>query len=601
MKRTYSTRNLVIRGIFITVGVIYVLRLFYLQVIDDSYMLSAENNVLRKITIYPARGIIYDRNGKLLVFDEAAYDLMVVPRQAKHFDTLELCKLLNISDTLFRKNFEKAKKFSMYKPSVIVPQISKEEYGFIAEKLYKYPGFFVQSRSLRKYPLPIAAHTFGYIAEVNPNDIEKDPYYKIGDYIGKSGIEKSYEPVLRGFKGSRIIMVDVFNREQGSYRDGRYDTLAVAGEDIWLSMDADLQAYGEKLMLNKIGSIVAIEPATGEILAFVSSPTYDPNLLVGRVRTKNFNLLMQDPYKPLMNRAVLGSYPPGSTFKMINALVGLQVGTLNVNTTYSCNGPSTVPIRCTHRHVSPLPLLEAIMQSCNPYFWNVYRSIINQTGNPAEGFNTWREHVYSMGFGHKFGTDIPFELNGLITTQGYYDKIYGEGHWTAMTIRSLAIGQGEILVTPLQMANFAATVANKGFYYPPHLVKAKGAADQLIPEFTKKVVTTISPEYYNIVEEGMLGVFEGAHGTARWAAIDSIRVCGKTGTAQNPHGKEHSLFIAYGPYENPKIAICVIVENAGFGSTWAAPIATLLIEKYLTGNIKRTEIEKRMLEGNLLP
>ena len=603
MKKAYSERKYIVIFLFIGLGFIYLIRLFYLQVLDDSYLLSAESNVLRKNTIYPNRGLIYDRNNKLLVYDEAAYDLLVIPGQVKEMDTVEFCNLLGISDSVFKIKMQKVKAYSRYKPSTFISQITKEDFGFIEEKLYKFPGFFVQSRSLRKYPYAIAAHTLGYIGEVNTHEIESSDYYKMGDYIGKSGLERFYEEKLRGKKGLEVVMVDVHNREQGSYRDGYYDSVAVPGQNLYLSLDADLQAYGEKLMQKKIGSIVAIDPSTGEILIFVTSPVYDPNLLVGRVRGDNFNMLNNDSLKPLLNRAVMGNYPPGSTYKMLNALIGLQEGVLSEFTSYSCSGPSSSPIRCTHNHVSPLPLQMAIEQSCNPYFWNVFKSIINNNrySSVKEAYKKWRMHAVSFGFGTKFNTDIPFELGGNIPTAEYYDDIYQEGHWNALTIRSLAIGQGEILVTPLQLANLSVIIANKGFYYPPHLVRAIGSRENTISEYSRKIETTINPRHFQVVQEAMLEVFEGDHGTARWAKLEGVQICGKTGTVQNPHGKDHSMFIAFAPKENPKIAMAVIVENSGYGSTWAAPIASLLIEKYLNDSISRPHVEKRILDGDLIP
>lgn len=600
--RNLTERKMVIIAIFAIVGFIFLARLFYIQVIDESYILSAESNALRKNTIYPNRGVIFDRNGMLLVYDEAAYDIMVVPRQVKSMDTLEFCRLLDISFEEFKSKLKKAISYSRYKPTIFISQISKEEFGYIEEKLYKFPGFFVQSRSLRTYPFPIAAHLMGYVAEVDNREIEADPYYKMGDYIGKSGIERFYEPVLRGKKGFSIVMVDVHNREQGYYKDGKYDTLAVLGKNLYLTIDAELQSYGERLMKNKIGSIVAIDPETGEILAFVSSPGYDPNLLVGRIRGENFGKLAADTLKPLINRAIMGAYPPGSTFKMANALVGLQMGVLNEGTAYGCSGPATTPIKCTHNHKSPLQLREAIEQSCNPYFWNVYKSILERSGfgSTEANYEKWRGHITSLGFGIKFSTDIPFEMSGNIPTTTYFNKIYGVDHWRALTVRSLGIGQGEITVTPLQMANMAAIIANKGFYYPPHVVKAIGSPDNTNKEYAKPVYSTIDAIHFNVLQEAMLEVFEGSHGTARWAKIEGIKICGKTGTAQNPHGKDHSMFIAFAPLEDPKIAMSVIVENAGFGSTWAAPIASLMIDKYLNDTISRPDVEQRILEADLI-
>jgi len=602
MNRNLADRKYIIIAIFVVVGIIFLFRLFYLQVFDQSYILSAENNVLHNKTIYPNRGLIYDRNGELLVYDEAAYDLLVIPRQVKKIDTAEFCQLLNITDSVFTARMQKAKNYSRYKPSTFLKQVTKEEYGFIEEKLFKYPGFYVQSRSLRKYPFPIAAHMLGYIGEVNNNEINKDAYYKMGDYIGKSGIEKFYEKQLRGIKGNNVVMVDVHNREQGSYRGGRFDTPSEPGKNLYLSIDAELQAYGEQLLVNKIGSIVAIDPKTGEILAFITSPTYDPNLLVGRIRGKNFSNLNNDSLKPLLNRAIMGTYSPGSTFKMVNALVGLQEGVLGRYTSYSCSGPVTRPIRCTHNHISPLQLLEAIEQSCNPYFWNVFRSVIKNPrhSGTVAAFNNWRDHITSFGFGTKFNTDIPFELSGNIPTSDYYDRVYTVDHWNALTIRSLAIGQGEILITPLQLANLAVVIANKGFYYPPHLVTAIEKKDSIIEEFRTRKNTTVDERHFEVVQEAMLDVFEGEHGTARWARLEGVKICGKTGTVQNPHGDDHSMFIAFAPYENPAIAMTVIVENSGYGSTWAAPIASLMIEEFLNDTITRKHIEERMLKGNLI-
>ncbi len=593
------SRQQTIIAIFLVIGVIYITRLFYIQVIDDSYTLSANNNVLRYVTQYPARGLVYDRNGKLLVYNEAVYDLMVLPAQVKEIDTAEFCSLLQISIEGFRERLDKAKKYSRYKPSLFEKQISKETYGYLEEKMYRYKGFFVQPRTLRKYPKPIGAHLFGYVGEVTQGVIDKNPYYKSGDYIGISGIEKAYEEILRGNKGLKIKMVDVHNREVGSYAEGKYDTVSVTGQDLYLSIDGDLQEYGEMLMAGKMGSVVAIEPSSGEILAFLSSPTYDPNLLVGRVRGQNFKLLSEDPVKPLLNRALMGAYPPGSTFKMVNDLIGLQEGLLTVNTHYSCQGPGSSPIRCTHNHQSPLDVYVAIQQSCNPFHWQVFRSIINSSGHGSlrDNYVSWRKHVMSLGFGEKLGTDMQFELSGNIPSAETFDKIYGRGHWNAMTIRSLSIGQGEILVTPLQLANFAAVLSNRGTYIEPHVVRTIGNQKTSGTEF-KQHKSTIDRDHFEVAVEGMRQV--ATLGTAKWYQIEGITMCGKTGTAENPHGDDHSLFMAFAPADNPKIAIAVVIENAGFGSTWALPIASLMIEKYLTGTVKRTEIEEKMKTTNLI-
>ncbi|MBV2246587.1 MAG: penicillin-binding protein 2 [Lentimicrobium sp.] len=596
--KSLASRKQTVITIFVVVGFIYLLRLFYLQVIDDSYTLSANNNVLRYVTQYPARGLIYDRNGKLLVYNEAVYDLMVLPRQVKDIDTLEFCRILDITPEGFRQRLRKAKDYSRYKPSLFEKQLSKETYGYLEEKMYRFPGFFVQPRTLRKYPTPLGAHLLGYVGEVNQAMIDKNPYYKSGDYVGISGIEKTYEEELRGIKGIKIKMVDVHNREVGSFQDGLHDTIAEMGKDLYLSIDATLQEYGERLMQGKMGSIVAIEPSTGEILAFLSSPSYNPNLLVGRVRGKNFGLLLQDPVKPLLNRALMGQYPPGSTFKMVNDLVGLQEGVLTTSTHYSCQGPGSTPIRCTHNHQSPLDVYTAIQQSCNPFHWQVYRSILS---NPRykgtrENYEIWRDHVMDMGFGHKLGSDTDAELAGNIPSAGSFDAIYGKGRWTSMTVRSLSIGQGEILTTPLQLANYGALLANRGYYIVPHVVKQIGEKAVDEKKF-KKVISDISPSHYEIIVEGMRQV--ATLGTARWYQIKDITMCGKTGTAENPHGKDHSLFMAFAPADNPVIAIAVVVENAGFGSTWALPIASLMIEKYINGEVSRTQIEEDMINKRL--
>jgi len=599
--RDYSSRKYIVIGLLILVAVTYIIRLFYLQVIDNRYKLSAKNIVLRNEKQYPARGNIYDRNGKLLVYNEALYDLMIIPGQVKSHDTASFCKLLKIDRSRFDIQMNRAKHYSYYKPSVFVKQISKEEFGVIQEKLYQFSGFYPLTRTMRRYPDSIAAHLLGNIGEVSQKEINRDPYYQAGDYIGKSGIEKYYENELRGVKGMKVLEVDVHNRIKGSYQDGKYDTIAIPGKDLLISIDATLQKYGEQLMQNKKGSVVAIDPNTGEILVLISSPGFDPNMLVGRQRSANFEQLLEDTLKPLLNRAVMGTYPPGSTFKMINALVALQEKAITPNTTFSCQGKESRPIRCTHDHKSPLSLEHAIQESCNSYFWNTFKRTLNLPvfNDPKKGYERWYKNVKSFGFGEKFNTDIPYELSGNIPTSAYYDKLY-RGKWNALTVRSLSIGQGEILVTPIQLANLAAVIAGRGNYYPPHLLK-EIESDQYDSSLIKKSIkTTIDQKYFDIVAKAMLQVFEGEFGTARYYKMDSIQQCGKTGTVQNPHGEDHSMFIAFAPYKNPQIALAVIVENSGYGSTWAAPIASLLIEKYITGEVKRTTHEKRMLEGDLI-
>lgn len=596
-KINYSHRKYVIGSIFILVAVILLIKLFMIQIVDDSYKQSSDNNTLRYITQYPSRGKIYDRNGKLLVYNEAVYDLMIIPSQARNIDTAAFCKLLNISNETYNNNLKKAKRYSNITPSIFISQITKEEYGHIAEVLYHYPGFYFQTRAIRQYPKPIAAHTLGSIGEVTKPEMERDSYYNLGDYIGKSGIEKYYETELRGKKGIKITVVDVHNREKERFMNGEYDTLPVPGKDIILGLDADLQAYGEYLMAGKTGSIVAIEPTTGQILAMVSSPTYDPNELVGRTRGLRYSELLNDPDKPLINRAISGTYPPGSTFKMINGLISLQSGVITASTAYPCNGPNSVPIKCTHYHSSPVRLYDAIENSCNPYFWQAFQDMLNSRrfGSPREGFKFWYDNVTSFGLGRAFNSDIPFTVSGNIPKMEYYDKVY-RGVWNAMTVRSLSIGQGEILVTPLQLANVAAAIGNEGYFYEPHYIKSFGDPNDSI-SFEKHVID-IKKKHFQDVKKGMQSVFEGEHGTARMSKISDITVGGKTGTAENPHGPDHSIFMGFAPVDNPQIAIAVVVENAGFGSTWAAPIASLMIEKYIKGEVMRPNIEKRVLTLN---
>ncbi len=601
LKREYNGRKYVIAGIIILVAIIFIVRLFFLQVIDNGTKVSAENIALRTETEYPARGRIYDRNHNLLVYNEAVYDLMVIPRQVKHIDTNKFCKLLNIDKEYFIKNLNKAKRYSRYKPSVFVKQLSKEEFGPLQEKLYEFQGFYTQTRTLRHYPMPIAAHLLGSVGEVNAHELKKDKYYRQGDYIGKSGIEKYYEKILRGKKGSRIVEVDVHNRVKGNFQNGRYDTAAIPGNNIILSIDSKLQSYGEALMKNKKGSIVAIQPSTGEILCMISSPGFDPNLLVGRQRSKNYVKLLHDTLKPLINRAVTGQYPPGSTFKLVNALIGLQEKAITPNTYYSCQGTQSKPIACSHNHVSPLALKEAIALSCNSYFWNTFNATLHSPAyhNQHEAYKAWRNYVLKFGFGKPFSTDIPYERGGNIPSGNYYDKLY-HGSWNALTVRSLSIGQGEILVTPFQLANLAAVIGNRGYYFPPHFLKHIEGSDTLVKSYLIKHGTSIDSANFNTVIDAMRMVFESEEGTARFYKTGLFSQAGKTGTVQNPHGKDHSIFIAFAPVDNPKIAVAVIVENAGFGSTWAAPIASLIMEKFITGNISRKNLEKRIMEGNLI-
>ncbi len=581
-------------------GIIFMIGLFRLQVLDPTYKVFATNNVLREIIQYPARGLIYDRNGNLLVHNKPAYDLLVTPREVKDFDTLYLCNLLDISKDDLELRIKTAREYSWYKPSIIVKQIPPETYAILQERIYRFRGFHTQSRTLREYNYSVAAHVLGYVGEVNQADLDRDMYYNQGDYIGVSGIEKTYEEWLRGDKGIKKYLVDVHNRIQGSFLDGKEDVPAQVGNNMVTSLDIELQMYAEKLMENKIGSVVAIEPSTGEILALVSAPAYHPGMLVGRVRGSNYAMLLTDSLKPLFNRALLAEYPPGSTFKMLNALIALEEGSIDLNTRFSCSGTASVPIRCTHSHVSPLGVVDAIRESCNPFMWNTFRSIINSRSTSAEGFNLWKEYVDSFGFGKKLGTDLVNENKGNVPSVEYYNRYFGEGRWRALTIRSLAIGQGELGITPLQLANYAAIMANRGHYFIPHTVK-NIEGQEISPEFRNRVETKISPEHFEPIIDGMQMVVENTNASV-FMRIPELTICGKTGTVQNPHGKDHAAFMAFAPRENPQIAISVYVENSGFGSTFAAPIASLLVEKYLKRDIaeSRKWVETRMLEIDLI-
>lgn len=600
---TFSKRKYIIAGIILGIAAIFILRLFSIQVTNKSYKQFATRNVLRKIITFPARGLIYDRNHALMVYNKAAYDLLVVPREVKPFDTTALCNIIQLDRADLREAIKKAKLFSWYKPSIIAGQIAPEIYAPLQEKLYKYPGFFVQSRTLREYPSKSAAQVLGYVGEVSPSTIEKDKYYRSGDYIGITGLEKAYEDQLRGIKGVNNYMVDVHNSIKGKYNGGISDTTAILGQNLLTGLNANVQAYAELLMTNKRGAIVAIEPATGEIIAMVSAPSYDPNLLVGRQRSANYGLLAADSInKPMWNRAIIGTFPPGSTFKVVNALIALQEHSLSPFDRFSCSGQGSSPIRCTHNHVSPLGMREGIRESCNSYFWNLFRSVINHSATPAEGFQAWRDYVMNFGFGQRLGTELSSEVKGNIPEVAYYDKYFGQQHWNSLTIRSLSIGQGELLVTPLQLANMVATVANRGYYIAPHLVRAIQDTNRVFRELKyEKKLSGIDPEYFSIVIEGMQAVIEETR-LNQSIHIDSVIICGKTGTVQNPHGADHSAFVAFAPRDNPKIAIAVFIQNAGFGATYAAPIAGLIMEKYLNDSIapRRRELAQRLIDTDLM-
>lgn len=604
---SFFTRKYIIQGLFIVIALILLVRLFYIQVIDDRYKLSADNNVLRKLVIYPARGIILDRYEKVLVQNEPIYDLMIIPMQVKPFDTLEFCRLIDITKEEFDKKYKKANNYSRYRASLFEKQLSAKTYAGFQEKLFEFPGFYVLNRSVRYYPDSTAAQFLGYIGEVNDREIEKsDNFYSQGDYIGKSGIEKSYEDLLRGQRGVKNIMVDVHNREQGAFFEGKYDTIAVAGDKLISSLDKKLQKYGENLMVNKIGSIVAIEPSTGEILAFVSSPKYDPNMMVGRQRGNNYMKLLKDPNKPMFIRPTQAEYPPGSIFKVVNALVAQQMGAINTNTYFNCPGGYRYGTRglmkCTHVH-GTINLEKSIETSCNTYYGYTFNRMIDKTGlKPSHAYTRWRDAVLKFGIGNELGIDLPGERNGLVPKTEYFTKKWGSDKWGSSFTISLSIGQGELGITPLQMANVMAIVANRGFYYTPHLIKAIGDQKIVKKEYTVKNNAGIDSKYFEPVIEGMSRVVNSPSGTGYFSKINDIEICGKTGTVQNPHGADHSVFVAFAPRNNPKIAIAVIVENAGYGSTWSAPIASLMIEQYLRDSITRPKAyTDRLLNANLLP
>jgi penicillin-binding protein 2 len=598
----YAGRKYFVASIIILVGLIYVIRLFSLQVVDSSYKFSADSNTRRTKIIYPARGIIYDRNGEILVYNEAAYDLIINPSQLKEFDSTDFCNILSIETAELKKRIKEARAYSFYKPSVFMKQISSMTYAVLQEKMYKFPGFFVQPRTLRKYPMSIAAHLLGYVGEVDEKTIKDQPYYQMGDYIGISGIEQSYENSLRGEKGRKIVLVDVYNREKGSYQSGWYDKDAIVGKNIVTTIDAELQAYGEMLMGKFTGSIVALEPSTGEVLAMVSSPDYDPGKLVGRARGDNYKILAEDTLKPLFNRALMAQYPPGSTFKTVNGLIALQERVVSTYTEFPCAMGyyfENITVGC-HRHSSPLDFIHAVQNSCNSYFTNVFRMILTDPKfeNTAEAFENWRKHVLTFGFGNVLETDFMNELKGIIPDSAYYNGIYGTDHWNFLTVRSLAIGQGELGITPLQMANLSATLANRGFYYIPHMVKEIQDQEEIDQRFLQKHYTSVDSVYFEIMVNGMDLAVNGGSGSTAWRAkIPDIIVCGKTGTAENPHGEDHSIFIAFAPKENPEIAVSVYVENGGFGNIWASPIASLMIEKYLNDSISRPYLEEYVLNG----
>ena len=609
MRKDYilAKRKYAISGFVCIIVIIYLVRLFNLQVADDKYKENADSNAFLKKVIYPARGLMYDRNDKLLVFNQPAYDVMLIPRDVAEFDTLALCDVLNLTRTEFdskwaeMKNPRKNPGYSAYTPQKLLSHLSAQDYGRLSEKLYLFPGFFIQKRTVRQYSFPVASNILGNIREVSAADVERDRYYRSGDYTGDLGVEKSYERQLRGEKGMEILMKDASGRIKGKYENGIHDIAPVSGRNLKLSIDIDLQIYGEELMKGKIGAIVAIEPSTGEILALVTSPNYDPSLLVGKDRGKNYSDLVKNPYKPLYDRSIQGVYPPGSTFKPTQGLIFLQEGVITPSTAYPCYRGYVNGLRVgCHGHGSPISLKPALQTSCNAYFcWGLKNFIDRKGGKAADQLTKWKDYMVEMGYGYKLGVDLPSESRGFIPNSKYYSESFRGANWSANSIISISIGQGEVLATPLQIANLCATIANRGWFYTPHIVKE--VSDTVIDSsFRKKHTPRIKRNYYEMVAEGMRMAVLG--GTCRGANIPGVEVCGKTGTAQNPHGKDHSAFIGFAPYRNPRIAVAVYVENAGFGAAYGVPIGSLMIEKYLNGSISsgRKGVEERMLNSNTI-
>lgn len=602
-------RKLLLSSIIVIVALIYIGRLSYLQLIASNRDNPLDDTAIKRVYDYPERGYIYDRNGKLLVANQPSYDVMVIPREVKSLDTLEFCSLLNINREDFIEKYNKARTYSPRLPSVFVPQLSKEEYAALQEKMRKYDGFYIQKRSLRHYQTKHGANIYGYIREVSDYDLKRNPGYQSGELIGIQGVEEYYENILRGQKGVKFIQKDRFNRDIGSYKNGIYDTLPEQGKDIQLTIDIDLQAYGEQLMVNKRGGIVALEPRTGEILALVTAPSYDPSLLVGRQRSRNYTRLSYDSIaKPLYDRSLLAMYPPGSPFKALNALAALQEGVIDPSTRITCkngyyyNGRRLMACHCGG---GTRQLVKGVALSCNGYFANVYRRIIDKYPTSAEGMTAWENHMRSFGLGDYLGYDLPTGKAGRIPDADIYNRMYGEHRWYSTTNISNAIGQGEVLTTPIQLANITAAIANRGYFYTPHVLKTVENNPIKNKKFTKPRHTTIDKKYFEPVIEGMFDVYKT--GTARFIQIPDINIAGKTGTAENftkvdgerTQLTDHSIFVAFAPVEDPKIAIAVFVENGYWGSRYAGPMASIMIEKYLKGEVTRKDLEKRMLESSL--
>ncbi|MBO5250944.1 MAG: penicillin-binding protein 2 [Bacteroidaceae bacterium] len=610
MKRDFNLekRKYVLGGSVVLVVLIFLVRLFTLQIMSEDYKKNADSNAFLNKTQYPSRGVMYDRNGNLLVYNQPAYDVTMVMKEIENLDTLDLCRTLNITPDYFKRRIKEMKDkrsnpgYSPYTHQVFMTQLSAEECGVFQEKLFKFPGFYVQRRTIRQYAYNSAAHVLGDIAEVSKKDIEADDYYVRGDFIGKQGIERFYEKQLRGEKGVEILLRDARGRIQGRYMNGELDKTPVPGKNLKLGIDIELQQLAERLLEGKIGSVVAIEPSTGEILCMASAPTFDPRLMVGRQRGKNHLELARDSWKPLLNRSIMGQFPPGSTFKTTQGLTFLEEGIITPNTPYPCFGGfvhSGLRVGC-HGHPSPLPLVPAIATSCNGYFcWGLYYMIgaRKKYGSVQNAMATWRDYMVSMGFGYPLGVDLPGEKRGMIPNDKYYDKNY-RGSWNGLTIISIAIGQGEVTATPLQIANLGATIANRGYFITPHVVK-EIEDENLDSLYTTKRYTKVRREHYETVVQGMRAAVTG--GTCRAANLPGLEVCGKTGTAQN-RGKDHSAFMGFAPMNEPKIAVAVYVENGGWGATYGVPIGALIMEKYLKGTlspeseVKATDIQNRRID-----
>jgi len=603
-----SNRKQIIISVVVAILAIITVKLFIIQVIQKEYRINAENNALKYETKYPSRGQILDRNGNVIVSNKISYDIIVTPYNVTEFDTLEFCRIFGVDTAMVKEKFREYRKYRTrigYQSKTLLKQVSAEQYCVFAEKSINFPGFSGLPRTSRTYKYDVCGNLLGYISEVDGNYIKKHPEYRSGDYAGKTGMEEAFESTLRGEKGYTIYLRDARNRIVGLYENGDFDKNAVEGTDITTTIDAPLQAYGEKLMKHKVGSVVAIEPSSGDILALISSPGIGTEQLANI--STCYKELIQDPYRPMYNRAVMSPQPPGSVFKLVNGLIGLQEGVITPNTCYPCHKGYIVgnlKVGC-HNHPSPLNLYQGIMMSCNAYFCHTFRVIIDNRkkyGSTREAFEKWREYVKSFGFGTKLGTDIPGEQAGNLPTAARYDRIHGKNAWKSLSIISLSIGQGELGCTPLHLANLAATIANRGWYYTPHIQKNTEAAP-IDTAYKVKHYTMVDTTYFKEVIKGMeMAVSGGPGATARIAEIPGVKVCGKTGTAQNPHGDDHSVFICFAPEENPEIAIVAYVENAGFGATWAAPIASLMVEKYLNGSVceQRKWVEERIVEANLM-